>query len=145
MAGVYNYTWQQGEDLTIALVYKSGPSGAEVPVDLTAYSLRMDIGLSGTVTPLYVFNSTAIADTDPNTTGAQADNTIEATLGADGTIMIAVPRSVTLPEGPLYTHIMADPPVLVYAYDIFLRDGTSKQKKILQGQIQVDKSVTLWA
>lgn len=143
MAGIHNYTWAQGEDLVMSLVYKSGPLGAEAPVDLTGYSLRMDIALSDG-TRVYTFNSEDIADVDNVTPGDTPDTNLEVTLGTAGEINITVPRSVTLPDGEAFQYLTADPPVLIYNYDIFLRDTTDKQKKILQGQISIEKSVTLW-
>jgi hypothetical protein len=143
MAGIHNYTWAQGEDLVMSLVYKSGPLGEEAPVDLTGYSLRMDIALTDG-TRVYTFNSDAIADVDPETVGDTPDTNLEVTLGAAGEINITVPRSVTLPGGGAYPYLDAEPPVLIYNYDIFLRDTVDKQKKILQGQISIEKSVTLW-
>lgn len=145
MAGIQNYTWAQGEDLTMSIIYKSGPIGEEVPVDLTGYSVRMDLALPDG-TRIYTFNSDELTDVDPVAEGDQPDTTteIETPLGPDGQININVPRSVTLPDGEAYSHINANPPVLIYNYDIFLRDTVGKQKKILMGQISIEKSVTLW-
>ena len=143
MAGIHNYTWAQGEDLVLSLVYKSGPRGAEVPVDLTGYSLRMDLALNDG-TRIYTFNSDDIADVAPETQGATPDTDLEVTLGTAGEINIVVPRSVTLPGGEAFPFLDAANPVLIYNYDIFLRDTLDKQKKILMGQISVEKSVTLW-
>lgn len=144
MVAVYNYNWEQGEDLTLLMVYKQGLPGAETPVNLTGYSLRMDI-----VTPTgerrFTFNSDAIADVDPVVAGSQADPSIEATLGTDGTISITIPRTLTLPGGELYDDITANPPMLTFNYDVFLRDTNNKQKKLLKGQITVERSYTLWA
>jgi hypothetical protein len=127
----------------MSLVYKAGPTGAEVPVDLTGYSLRMDIALTDG-TRVYTFNSDAIADVDNVAPGDTPDTTTEVTLGTAGEINITVPRSVTLPDGEAFQYLNATPPVLIYNYDIFLRDTADKQKKILQGQISIEKSVTLW-
>lgn len=144
MAATYDYTWDQGEDLTILMLYKTGLPGSETPVNLTGYSLRMDI-----VTPdgawRYTFNSATIADIDPTTAGNQPDSTIESTLGSDGSISITIPRSLTLPGGAIYADISANPPLLNFRYDVFLRAPDAKQKKILKGQITVEKSYTLWA
>lgn len=141
MVAIQNYSWAQGEDLTISLVYKSGPVGSEVTVDLTLYSLRMDIaGPDGKV--LSVVNNNAIADTDPNTPGAQADNTYEATLGVDGSILIELSRNLTLPSGALYRYIQTG--VEEFSYDIFLRNEAGKQMKLIEGTITVSKSITQW-
>lgn len=144
MAATFNYTWAQGEDLNIQMVYKEGPAGAEVPVDLTLWSLRMDI-VTLTGTRRYTFNSADIADVDPDTVGAQPDSTKESTLGTGGAISILVPRTLTLPGGALYTDISAPTPQLIFNYDVFLRDAAGKQRKILKGTITVEKSYTLWA
>lgn len=144
MVATHNYTWEQGEDLQLLLVYKTGLPGQETPVVLTNYSVRMDI-----VTPTnqrrFTFNSAEIADVDPTTPGAEPDNQVESTLGADGTITITVPRSLTLPGGALYTDITGNPPLTTFNYDIFLRNPDNKQKKILKGQITVERSYTLWS
>ena len=144
MVAAHNYTWEQGEDLILAMLYKQGPVGAEVPVDLTGYSLRMDI-----VTPngerRYTFNSDAVADVDPTTPELEGDTNTEAVLGADGTINITVPRTLTLPNGELYSDINGTTPLLTFNYDVFLRNPANQQKKILKGQITVEKSYTLWA
>lgn len=134
----YNYTWGQGEDLIISLIYKTGPVGLETPVDLTGYSLRMDVADS--TGRLFTFNSDDIDEPAADVVGP-ADN--EATLGADGSINIVVPRSLTLPGGAVYDNIVAENNV--FFYDIFLRDTFDKQRKILRGQITVEPSYTLWA
>jgi len=139
----YNFTWEQGEDFTFQLIYKTGTIGAETPVNLTGYSLRMDI--YGTPTGrIYTFNSVDIADLDGPGAGIEGDTNKEAVLGTDGTINISIPRSLTLPGGAIYTELVAGRNV--FQYDIFLRDnGTpAKQMKILNGTITVNKSVTLW-
>ncbi|SRR6266542_3314826 len=151
MTQTANFVWQQGEDLDIKLIYKEGPAGSEVAVDLsTGYALRMDIVVPSSDLRIYTFNSASIADVDPLTAGAQPDSVIEATLtsGAGGTpnITISVPHAITLPTtGEAYLQMTANPPVTVFNYDIFLRNtGTSKQTKILSGTITVQESATLW-
>lgn len=138
---VYNFVWEQGSDLNIPLVYKSGPQGAETPVDLTGYKLRMDVSSAGA--RVYTFNSDDITDLDGNGTGTDSDLIDEAVLGSDGSINIAIPRSLTLPGGVIYTEMAGGKNV--YTYDIFLRDLSNHQTKILSGTITVNKSVTLWA
>lgn len=126
----YDFVWQQGEDGVIDMVYKQD----SVPVDLTGYKLRMDVvGKVGTQTYTYTFNSDDIVD------GTLNDTVDEATLGADGTIHIVVPRSVTLAGGPLTNAIGT-----ALEYDIFLRDTNDKQRKILRGTITIEASNTLW-
>lgn len=144
MVASHNYTWEQGEDLTLLMVYKTGLPGAETPVDLTGYSLRMDI-----VTPdgqrRFTFNSDAVTDVDPVEPGDQADPVTEAVLGTDGSISITIPRSLTLPGGEIYDDITANPPLLTFNYDVFLRAPDNKQRKILKGQVTVERSYTLWS
>lgn len=137
----YNWTWQQGSDLVMGLIYREGPEDEQVPVDLTGYSLRMDIAYNGT--RVYTFNSDVIADVDPITVGAQPDNTTEAVLDADGNINITIDRSLTLPSGGVYT-LMTPGSDIVLGYDIFLRNTTNRQSKILKGNITVEWSYTLW-
>lgn len=125
----YNFVWQQGEDATISLTYKTT---ANVPVDLTGYSVRMDVA-DASKTLLYTFNSADL--TDP------VDTNKEATLGGSaGTINIVVPRSVTLGTGALANNIGS-----ALNFDVFLRDASNKQKKILTGTITIQPSVTQWA
>lgn len=144
MASIYNYTWDQGADLVLTMVYKVGPDAASAEaVDLTGYSVRMDIRkdtIDGT--RVWTFNSADIAgDVAVDVTGP-ADN--EATLGADGTITINVPRALTLPpSGAVYTQLVAGSNT--FAYDVFLRNAANKQSKIMEGTITVVKSATLWA
>lgn len=118
-----------------------GSESEPEPVDLTGYSLRMDI-----VTPSgewrYTFNSDEIADLDPTEPGSQPDAVTEATLGPDGSIEIVVSRALTLPGGELYEDITNNQ--LTFNYDIFLRNTGGKQKKVLKGTINVEKSYTLW-
>ena len=143
MSTTYDFVWSQGEDVTISLTYKSGPSGAEVPVDLTLYSLRMDVaGPNGAI--LTVLNDKAIADADPFTAGSQPDNAYEVTLGSAGQITINLYRTLTMPGTKINSYINANPATTEFPYDIFLRDSSNKQKKILSGKITVEKSVTKW-
>lgn len=123
----YNFIWQQGEDGQINMVYSAGDP--PTPVNLTGYSLRMDVTVPGGSTPLYTFNTN-------DSVGGTVD---EATLDAAGNINIVVPRSVSLPAGELAGYI-GQP----LNYDIFLRDATGKQTKILKGTLKYEVSVTLW-
>jgi len=151
MAQIANFTWPQGEDLDIKLIYKEGPVGSEVVIDLSSgYTLRMDITAGAIKERVYTFNTASIADVDPITPGAQPDSTIEGVLssGAGGTpnITISVPRSLTLPTtGAVYLKYTANPSVSTFDYDIFLRHTASdKQAKILSGVITIEDSKTLW-
>lgn len=140
MVATYNWTWEQGADLVMSLVYKEGPDGSEVAKNLTGYSLRMDIVSEGSL--IYAFNSSDLSN-NYDESGA-ADN--EAVLGADGSINITVPRSLTLPGGKVYSLLMAaDGESIELNYDMFLRNQVGKQTKILKGVIEVESSYTLWA
>lgn len=143
MAARYDYTWHQGEDFNISLVYKAGTAGAEAPVNLSTYSLRMDIAApNGTV--LTVLNDKNITDTDPYTPGSQADTSYEVTLGTAGQISILLGRALTLPGGAFERYLSANPSQSNFSYDIFLRDAGGKQTKILYGTLALVKSVTKW-
>lgn len=140
---VQNYTIEQGDDATISLVYQTGPLGAEVAPNLTSgYSVRMDIrtaSVSGD--RVWTFNSADIpGEPEADTTGV-ADN--EATLGTAGQINITVPRALSLAGGAIFDKIVANN--LVFAYDLFIRTPDGKQRKLLQGTLTYNKSVTLWA
>lgn len=152
MAQIQNYTWDQGADLEVDLIYKEGATvETAVAIDLsTGYSVRMDIVVPATKERIYTFNSAAIADVDPIAVGAQPDSVIEGTLssgaGSTPNVSIVVPRALTLPTtGPVYLKMTAVPAVIVFNYDIFLRNtGTDKQAKILKGTITIEESYTLW-
>lgn len=138
MTGLHNFSWSQGEDLTISLIYKEGPEGEETPVDLAEYELRMDLS-SAAGGRLLTLNSYEDEDGEP-----------EVELGTSGQIYIRVPREVTLEGGELYSDIAARKSGVWFEYDIFLRDKSSenfnggRQFRILKGRITVDRSVTLW-
>lgn len=132
-----DYTWQQGEDLVLSLIYNEGPEGDETPVDLTGWSLRMDIVDEDT--RLFTFNSDDIPVSGVDVAG-DADN--EAILGNDGSISIVVPRALTLVNGAVYSRFLNG--TTDYHYDIFLRNPANNQWPILRGTITVKKSYTLW-
>lgn len=145
----YNWNWQEGEDLVMSLVYKEGPEGEELPVNLsTGYILRMDIVKSDAPSQrLYTFNSDEIVDVDPSTEGNQPETPVldEAVLSDDGTITITVPRALTLYGGAVANVWTGNDPLFLN-YDIFLRNTvTGLQSKILRGVITVERSYTKWA
>jgi hypothetical protein len=141
MVTTANWTWQEGEDLVMSLVYNEGPLGAETPVDLTGYQLRMDVVKDGT--RVFTFNSDDITPIDAQVdVVGPADN--EATLGADGSINIKVPRSLTLPGGAVAALFVGTDESLLLNYDAFLRATTGLQSKIIRGTITVERSYTLW-
>lgn len=142
MAATFNYVWEQGEDLIIRIVYKEGPEGAPVAVDLTGYSLRMDMRKVNTDgIRVWTFNSDDIIGEPLADDVGAADN--EITLGADGSIEIVVSRLLTLPGGSIFTELQAG--TTQFVYDMFLRNPQDQQKKILTGVISINKSITLWS
>lgn len=151
MAQNENFTWPQGEDLVVELIYKEGDSAeTATAIDLsTGYAVRMDIVVPTTKERVFTFNSQEIADVDPNMTGEQPDADLEGALsaGLNGApnIVITVPRTLTLPGGAIYALTNGSPAVSVFNYDLFLRNTVSdRQAKILQGTITVEASNTLW-
>lgn len=128
---IHNYLWPQGEDLVVSLLYKEGPPGEEVPIDLSAHTVRMDI-VTPTGNSVFTFN-----------TGEQADPD-EIVAQADGYVRITVPRSLTLPGGAIYALMTGPSGILVYNYDIFLRDPSLKQRKLFRGTVTIEPSHTLW-
>ena len=149
MSQQVNFKWPQGEDLEIALIYKEGESeNSASAVNLSSgYEARMDIVLPGR--PPVVRWS-----------GESAEDDISLGTGVDkqANIVVWLPRSLLLPGTPGDPD--ADPVVLPGApgvlfadlatttnfnYDLFLRNtGTNKQVKVLSGQIQIERSNTLW-
>lgn len=142
MVAVQNWTWQEGEDLVMSMVYNEGPEGAEVPVNLTGYKLRMDVANTTDGTRVFTFNSDDIAGDPLVDSVGPADN--EATLGTDGSINIVVPRSLTLPGGAVAALYVGSDTALLLNYDVFLRNPAGLQSKILRGTITVERSYTLW-
>ena len=129
MAGNFNYTWVQGEDLDIKVTYKKGDpnipegeAGAVAPVDLTGWEARLSIGNYGT--PILNIEEGAA----------------NVSLGADGVIEITLPRSELLEGGTLYpklTQVSQN----TFGYDLFVRDPGGKPFKVLSGQIYVERSI----
>jgi hypothetical protein len=140
------YQLEQGTDLVLKFIYREGETEATaVPVDLTGYSVRMDIRATNvTGERVWTFNSATIADVDPILVGDQADSVLEATLGVDGSINITVPRDLTLPGGAIYEQLNGSPAVTVFVSDLLLRTPEGKQSKILSCTISVNPSATLW-
>lgn len=127
-----DFIFQQGEDGEISLVYKDD---AGVGIDLTGYELRMDI-VGPTGTRLYTFNSDGV--TDP-----VEDIIDEATLNngaVNGAIYIVIDRTETLSGGALFSFLDT-----ALNYDIFLRDASGKQKRILKGTVTIESAYTLWS
>lgn len=123
-----NFTWPQGEDLYIDLRYKEGPSQSKaVAVNLASgYSAQMSIASPAAPTniPLTLASGGAIA----LSTGVNEPN-----------IRIDLNRSHTLTGGVFAAGG-------AFVYDLFLRnDTTGDQIKVMEGTINVRKSVTQWA
>jgi hypothetical protein len=156
MTQIHNFTWEQGADLPIKMVYKEGETVATaVPIDLSSnYSVRMDIVLvnsQGIKERLYTFNSEEIPDVDEadgdQPDGAPFESTLSSGAGGTPNIAIKVPRSITLPpDGKLYLKMIGPNRTNLFQFDIFLRNKTTDtQVKVLEGTITVKESFTLWA
>ena len=134
----YDIVWQEGEDGNINIIYRQNGT----PVNLTGYKLRMDVR-AAPVAPatvgaiLYTFNSDDIVEIPSVDVTGNADN--EAVLNSSGEINVVVPRATSLGTGPFATHIGE-----ALSYDIFLRDTSNKQRKILKGTIILEPSTTKW-
>lgn len=133
-AATQNFEWSQGEDLDISVTYKID----DVPVDLTGYVARMDLAPLGTPTAAASFFSFDSDGVDDPLDGAED----EITLSSEGLITVEIPRSFTLTD-PVSTALESAESVK-YKYDLFLRDAGGKQRKILKGEITIDRSITLW-
>lgn len=140
MTAYHDWTWDQGADLVMSITYNEGPVGEEVPVPLTGYSLRMDVVKSGV--RVFTFNSEDIPGNPAVDVVGPADN--EVTFDSEGGIYIRVPRSLTLPGGPVHSVLDTKKSSTQLDYDMFLRSPDGVQEKILQGSITVEKSFTLW-
>lgn len=137
-----DWTIPQGEDFIISMIYKEGDP-TPVPINLAGWSARMDIK-AGT-TRLATLNSVSIQDVDQTSPGDQTDSVLEISLDSGGGIVINIDRSLTLPpSGILYQQMNLVQPVTSFNYDIFLRNTSNKQKKILRGTITIEGSSTLW-
>jgi hypothetical protein len=133
MSQVVNFKWPQGEDLEIALIYKEGGteySAASVNLH-SGFEARMDIVLPSTKEVLF----TATTDNDSLWLGNGADH--------NPNIVVWLPRNLTLTGGALFTRLDA---TTNFNYDLFLRNtATTRQVKVLKGQLQIERSNTLWA
>jgi hypothetical protein len=131
MSQTVNFKWPQGEDLEIALIYKEGGSeNSASAVSLSSgYDARMDIVLPATKDVLHT---------------ADFPGAIALGTGANKApnIVVSLPRSLTLEGGVLFTNLTT---TTNFNYDLFLRNTTTdKQVKILRGQINIERSNTLW-
>lgn len=142
MAGTYDFTWDQGDDLNILFIYNVGADvGSAVPVDLTGYQFRMDMAtLDALPTRVVTLNSDDITGSGAVDNPGSGDN--EVTLGDDGSISIFISRSLTLTGGAIFTQMGLGK--VHFKYDCFLRSPGGLQHKILSGTININSSVTQW-
>lgn len=133
MVAKYDSTWEQGEDFVISIRYTEDGS----PVDLTGYNVRMDMANGPNNLVVFTINS---ADVDYETDQPGPDDN-EASVDADGNIRIVIKRAVTLPGGVVGDRILSNNK---FTYDLFLRDPQGLQRKLMEGAITVNRSVTLW-
>jgi hypothetical protein len=129
MSQQVNFKWPQGEDLEIALIYKEGNSETSASaVNLSSgYEARMDIVLPSDKSVLVTL-----------------DDEISLGTGANGNanLVVWLPRSLTLSGGTIFTNLAT---TTNFNYDLFLRNtATDHQIKILKGQLQIERSNTLW-
>jgi hypothetical protein len=129
MSQQVNFKWPQGEDLEIALIYKEGNSETSASaVNLSSgYEARMDIVLPSDKSVLVTL-----------------DDEISLGTGANGNanVVVWLPRSLTLSGGTIFTNLAT---TTNFNYDLFLRNtATDHQIKILKGQLQIERSNTLW-
>lgn len=127
----YPLSWQQGDDAEVFFYYKEGDPPAAV--NLSTYQARMDIS-DATSKAIISLNSNDFSG--PLDTPGNADN--EITLGSDGRIYILIPRVLTI-NGILSSHVGEN-----LTYDLFLRTPGGLQKKILKGNVMIERSNTLW-
>lgn len=142
-----DYTWEQGEDLTLSIKYTIN----DVPIDST-WKARMDIvpktNPQTPVASLFSFNSDDLDPTELDSGGNPLDQTgtqdNEIVIDDTGNVTITIPRSLTLPGGVIGNKLAEGN--TQYAYDLFVRDGSDKnQTKIMAGSITVNASITRWA
>lgn len=122
-----NFTWPQGEDMVIELRYREGPDPKNaLPVNLASgYSAKMGIASS-------------TAPTVPLTTLSTETGEIQLLSGTSGpNIVVRLDRSLTLSGG-----VLVSP--MAYVYDLFLRNSAGEQVKIMEGVLNVRRSVTQW-
>lgn len=124
--------WEQGEDQIVLLNY----TDEGVVLNAETHAVRMDIApiLEGGKIgdPVIVLNSD------------DEEGEVEVTFGSeesDNEISIRIPRSATIgPDAP-----KMEKKVAMYVYDVFLRNrDNDRQRKILQGKIAMNRSVTHW-
>lgn len=112
MAGVYNFTIEQGTDFARTLTWSTGSPAS--PVNLTGYSAAMQIRTSSAEPIVSLTNGSGI------------------TLGGSaGTIAIEIPSATT----STFNFNTA-------RYDLKLVDGSGKPTRLLEGQVSLDAEVT---
>ena len=130
MSQQVNFKWPQGEDLDINLIYKEGNDSSAPAVNLASgYQARMDI-----VLPAGRVHQWTGTDADAISLGTGANN--------QPNIVVWLPRSLVLDGGVLFPDLST---TTNFNYDLFLRNtATDKQIKVLTGQLQIERSNTLW-
>lgn len=133
MAGTYNFTWVQGEDLDIEFVYKKGDP-TPTPVNLTGHTLKMSIGEHGK-TPEFTVTSP-----DPSIVMGTTTGKVNITLNRN-ILLQPVPGQET---NNLYDRISGSLGLNTFVYEIFLIDSGGKPTKVLRGEIYVERSISTW-
>jgi len=126
-----NWKWDQGTDLAIYFVYKTGASVATAvpPTDFSSWSVRMDIKDGSTT--VGTINSVSVPE----------DTHTEATIADNGDIHIILGRELTT-TSYMETRLTSQ---IRLSYDIILRNPTDTiQFKLAEGYIVLDPSVTIW-
>lgn len=121
-----NFTWPQGEDMTISLRYKEGPSQSKaVAVDLAGgFTARMSLANPNVPqTPLLTLTS-------------QGGDILLSSGVNEPNIKVRLDKNHTLSGGVL--------PPGSYVYDLFLRNELGDQVKVVEGTINIKRSITQW-
>lgn len=124
-----NFNWQQGEDTYLNFRFKEGPSKSKaMPVNLASgYTAKLTLANPNSPTTPLVVCSTENGDI-LLFTGINEPN-----------IKVKLRKEHTLPPNGLL-------PVGSYVYDLFVRNtGTGDQIKVVEGTINVRRSITLWS
>jgi hypothetical protein len=131
--------WDQGEDLEIVVTYSL--NGTPQDLSVAGWAARMDIAKTNTTAPIISVLDVGTLNTAGADDDAITDND-EIELAADGLIRIAVSRDKTL-TGDIAT-ALDSATTAKYVYDLFIRNPDGYQKKIMEGEITVKRSVTKW-
>ena len=116
----------QGADNTYAFAYSLDDGTGPVPVDLAGWSARMQIRrkVGGAI-------------------WHELTGTNGITLGADGSITVSIPHTVTEnPAWDAYSKLIDGEPQALGVYDLELIDPTGTVTRFLQGAVTVSPDVT---